>query len=309
MSGAREITAALGGKWFNGYGMAPCPVHGNRSAALKISDSQERRDGIDVHCFTGCSWQAVKAQLAVMGLIDSDGCSSAIPVDPAIIQARREAERQRRAERGRTAQWIWESAIPADQTIARYLTGRGIALVGLPDALRVSLTAKHPASDQRFRAMVAAMVDASGALIATHSTYLDPRGAGKAGIDPDKIIIGNPIGAAVRLTPIPADGVLGVAEGIETALAAHELHQVPTWATGNTSLLMDFIPPPDIRHVVIFADFDQVNKTGKRPGTVAAKALAMGLHDAGIGWEIRYPSSGFKDFADELLTRKRERAA
>jgi len=41
---------------------------------------------------------------------------------------------------------------------------------------------------------------------------------------------------------MPAGGVLGIAEGIETALSAAVLDGVPVWAALNTSLLARFEP-------------------------------------------------------------------
>jgi hypothetical protein len=63
MTGARTITEALGGRWCGSYGIVRCPAHDDREPSLKIKDDARNSDGIDVHCFSGCSWQDVKVEL------------------------------------------------------------------------------------------------------------------------------------------------------------------------------------------------------------------------------------------------------
>ena len=71
-----------------------------------------------------------------------------------------------------------------------------------------------------------------------------------------------PSGGAIRLFQ-PVDGVLGIAEGIETALAAHCLTGLPVWATCTADALARVVIPQAVQKVVIFADNDH-SGTGKR---------------------------------------------
>ena len=71
MNTARQITAALKGRWHGRYGMASCPSHlDGRTPALKISDDPCKSDGIDLHCFGGCPWRTVKSDLVRGGILE-----------------------------------------------------------------------------------------------------------------------------------------------------------------------------------------------------------------------------------------------
>ncbi|MBL4556781.1 MAG: toprim domain-containing protein [Rhodobacteraceae bacterium] len=60
--------------------------------------------------------------------------------------------------------------------------------------------------------------------------------------------------AVVRLFPMPEDGHIGIAEGIETALAAHALFGTPVWAALSADGLARFQWPEGTRRVTIYAD-------------------------------------------------------
>jgi len=76
---ARALTIALGGRWCSRYGLAACPTHDDRSPSLKIKDDPRKSDGIDLHCFAGCRWQDVKAELQQRGLVETNGKWKAPP--------------------------------------------------------------------------------------------------------------------------------------------------------------------------------------------------------------------------------------
>ena len=86
---AREIVAALKGRWCHGYGMAKCPTHADHTPSLKVSDGEH--GDVIVHCFAGCPWQDVKAALRHDGLLPDRGSEAAPRPDPK-AQARRKAE-------------------------------------------------------------------------------------------------------------------------------------------------------------------------------------------------------------------------
>src|SRR5690349_6201663 len=67
---ARGIVRVLKGTWHGGYGTCRCPSHADKAPSLKIRDDKNKRDGIDLHCFAGCSWEQVKSELQRQGLLD-----------------------------------------------------------------------------------------------------------------------------------------------------------------------------------------------------------------------------------------------
>ena len=123
-----------------------------------------------------------------------------------------------------------------------------------------------------------------------HRTFLLEDGSGKA--PPGKKMLGPVAGGSVRLAPIPTDGHLGIAEGIETALSAWAIFGIPTWAALSAGNLRDWQWPEGIRHVTIFADAGEA-------GQSAATALTERLTAAGIPSTIVSPRHG-DDFNDDL---------
>ena len=65
--------------------------------------------------------------------------------------------------------------------------------------------------------------------------------------------------------------ILGIAEGLETALSAHEMYKLPMWAALNASLLSGFIAPSGVKVLRIYADND-ANGTGMAAAYKAGRA-------------------------------------
>ena len=124
-----------------------------------------------------------------------------------------------------------------------------------------------------------------------HRTFLLDDGSAKA--PPGKKMLGSVKDAVVRLFPMPEDGHIGIAEGIETALAAHALFGTPVWAALSADGLARFQWPEGARRVTIYADAGDA-------GRHAAATLADRLNRADIPNEIVAPLYG-DDFNDDLL--------
>jgi putative DNA primase/helicase len=169
------------------------------------------------------------------------------------------------ANRSEAALAIWEAATPADGTlVASYLVSRGLHIPP-PPTLRFHAGLKHP-SGGIWPAMVALVTRGpDDAPIAIHRSFLARDGAGKAPVDPQKMMLGPCRGGAVRFGA--PGNVLMVGEGIETCLAAMLATGNPAWAALSTSGLRALDLPNEIRDVVVLADGDE-------PGEAAAQVCA-----------------------------------
>ena len=123
-----------------------------------------------------------------------------------------------------------------------------------------------------------------------HRTYLLDEGSGKA--PPGKKMLGAVAGGSVRLSAVGDDGHIGIAEGIETAIAATTIFGIPTWAALSADGLRRWQWPDSINRITIFADAGDA-------GMQAAAALADRLNIAGITNAIVSPLHG-DDFNDDL---------
>jgi putative DNA primase/helicase len=107
-----------------------------------------------------------------------------------------------------------------------------------PDVLKGIRRLSYVENDRflgQFPAMVAPVVGPDGKLRSVHRTYLGDVPTRK------KLLSQVGAGAAIRL--FKPTHILGIAEGIETAIAAYELFGIPTWATISTAIMETFEPP------------------------------------------------------------------
>jgi phage/plasmid primase-like uncharacterized protein len=119
------------------------------------------------------------------------------------------------------------------------------------------------------------------------ATFLDPRGQGKAPVDPRRWTFAPLRDGAVRLGP--AGDVLGIAEGVETALAAMQLSGIPCWASLGAGRMQAVAIPNTVRELHVFADDDQA-------GRDAAQRIAHAHKHRRV--VLRFPPEGVGDYAD-----------
>jgi putative DNA primase/helicase len=255
---AEDIARALNGRQVGDGWVAHCPAHDDRTPSLSITEREGRPL---VHCHAGCS------QTDVINALDGRGLWP---------HHRDTAPSAGSAKHTAAALRIWQKAEPAQSTpVQAYLGARGIELVTIPGALRFHPDLPHP-TGQTFPAMVAAVQDVAGAVLAVHRTYLRADGAGKADVNPTKMMLGTVRGGAVRLTE--AGETLAIGEGIETALSVWVATELPTWAAlsapGIASLKLP--PLPLAAEVIIGTDADDDGASIKAAHTAAARWQAEG---------------------------------
>ncbi len=133
--------------------------------------------------------------------------------------------------------------------------------------------------------MVALVTGADGAPVTVHRTYLTPDGR-KAPVPDPKKLMGYPgdrlVGGAIRL--FAPGQALGVAEGIETALAVHLRTGMPVWSAVSAGLLARLEPPAETALVVVWADRDRSGA-----GEMAALSLRERLIGRGISVAVHLP--------------------
>jgi len=210
------------------------------------------------------------------------------------------------------ALWAQCREVPADGTGTDPMTlylHRRLALapgeaISVPDVLRLhpSLPYHHEgAIVGRWPAMVAAIQGPDGATVALHRTWLTPEGHKAPAPGPRKKLTptaGSLVGACIRLSwpGAGATDLLGVAEGVETALAARRLTGVPTVAACSAWALAAWQWPPGLRRLVVFVDAD-------RAGIEAGDQLQQRAQATGLAVEAMRPSKAGDDWADVLVGR------
>jgi phage/plasmid primase-like uncharacterized protein len=191
---------------------------------------------------------------------------------------------------------VWAESLdahhPSAALLQRYLAGRSLH----PEGLAIRTLRIHPALPYwqngrqigRYPAMIARVTSPTGALVTLHRTYLTEDGR-KAPVPAPRKLMAYPeelrlAGSAIRLTRPTHDGTLGLAEGIETALAVQSMTGMPTWAATSAGMLERFQPPQDVKALTIWADRDR-SATGER----SARILADRVSASGLDVEVRLP--------------------
>lgn len=193
--------------------------------------------------------------------------------------------------------WSLGKPVTTQDTAGRYLNSRGLIL---PNGGNLRFISNGYDGEGGVHPMMAALVaDPDGRPVQLHRTFLRPDGQGKALMTaPRRFMKGEvPSGSAVRLYRYES-GPLGIAEGIETAIAASMLNDMPVWSALDAGKLAKWQPPAQCRSVVIFADNDAHGK-----GMDCAEALRGRLTNAGLQVTIRAPERVGEDWNDVLFRR------
>jgi hypothetical protein len=267
---AAEIVRALGGKRSGKGWLCCCPVHNDRDPSLYVKAGP---DGLPrVHCYAGCDWREVRAELVRRNLLPARGQR----LDPAEL-TRRALEREEKLGRKREAAGaealaIWRPAKPLQpgDLAARYFGLRGLPepKEGWPLSLRLG---QHTGSTGRsWPALIAAACRwPERTPCAVQVTPLAEPGR-KAWRKPARLTFGWPEEAAVRLAAWESGRRIVVVEGVEDGLAVlGACPDVTPWAVlgaGNAGS----VRLPDDTEVTLCLDGDDA---GRRAAVAAVEQL------------------------------------
>jgi hypothetical protein len=197
---------------------------------------------------------------------------------------------------------LGRSVSPGGTVGETYLAGRGLQVPDTPDLLF------HPDLtywDTRtgYPALIAIVRNAAGEQIAIHRTYLALDRPVKADVPKPRMMLGSVLGGAVRLANVSEHGVVGLAEGIETALSVMKAcPALPVWAALSSGNLEQIVLPPEVTRVVVLADHD-----GEGVGLKIAERAAGRFHAEGRRVWISHPPDAGDDFNDLLLKEGTDR--
>lgn len=303
----RGVLAALGveQKYLTGK-HGPCPICRDGDDRFRFDDKQGNGTYFCSKCGAG------NGVGFVMALFQCQFIEAVKMIEPHIGGAEIVVKAGRRsdADKREAMASVWARARPLDgeDLASRYLKSRNIDLPIYPAALRfLSDMPFYPDGGgmRLLPCMLAKFAAADGKSAILHRSFLEEPGRRATGIKKGVLMPGVvPPGGAVRMGE--ASETMGVAEGLETAMAASILHNLPVWACLSTTGLMKWEPPDLCRHVLIFGDVDP-----KFGGQMAAYALAHKLAARrGFVVDTRFPDPDYApvdankvDWADVLQSR------
>lgn len=255
----------------------------------RFDDKEGRGTWICSHCGSGdgfallrnlFGWSFADAAKQVDSIVGTVQAGSVVQnrSDESKLQALRDA-------------WKASKPVTKGDPVWKYLNQRlGLDLV--PEDIRCHLGMKH-SEGGIYPVMLSTLRYPDGSAASIHRTYLTTDGRKAPVMNVKKFMQGKPLPtASVRLGI--AGVTLGIAEGIETALAASRRFGVPVWAATNAVLLESWGPPAGVTDVLIFGDNDK-----NYIGQAAAYSLARRLIRDGYAVEIQIPVTIGKDWADE----------
>jgi putative DNA primase/helicase len=290
----------IGGQFLrNRHG--PCPMCGGKDR-FRFDNLEDRGTFICSHCGSGDgvtllmkfhSWDFQTAALEIEKIIGDDGA----PAPPAPTAPRPPSPIEEADHAALLKLWREAKPITPGDPADLYLRSR-IGTYAPTRALRFH--PQTPCGGLTLPGLLSAYVDYFGDLAGLQRTFLtvDGQKVGK-GISPRMTMGKLPERGAVRLAK--HDAILGIAEGVETALSATRLFGVPVWAALNANRLKVWQPPEGVRDVIIFGDND-ISSTGQ----AAAFAVAERLNRDGCTTQVMIPPDLGTDWNDVLNAKHEE---
>lgn len=205
---------------------------------------------------------------------------------------------------------IWAEAkplaeLPDTDPVIRYLQSRGFVM---GRRLFSTELRSHPRLDywetqkgdspyiQWWPAMIARVSDESGSLVSLHRTYLTETGEKAPVSAQKKLASGSCENGLIRLFEPTEE--LGIAEGIETALAARALFRIPVWSAVSVGGFQNLKRIPEgVKSITVFGDND-TSFSGQAGAWTLAARLRRDYPDLQVAVEI--PKKAGADWNDVM---------
>jgi putative DNA primase/helicase len=192
---------------------------------------------------------------------------------------------------------LWQAStdLTGSCPVSKYFHGRGLNLT--PSHIRYCPVCYEPDTGKEYPAIIAKILNFEGKPVGLQRIYLTDENIGsKKKLMPNTE---NLNGAAIRLFE-PANElfdtkIIGIAEGICTAMAAAQMHGVAVWSCISNILMESWMPPVGIRHIIVFSDNDS-----SFAGQKSAYILANKLYSKDFIVEVVVPDQIGQDFNDVL---------
>ncbi len=205
---------------------------------------------------------------------------------------KRKRERDEKDEKDRResiayAWQVWQEAKAESAPIEAYFAARGLDVVRLRGVITALYRFGRMSLNDERTAILCPVVDAGGGFVGLQRIAVDTAGAPITDVDGAKIkkMLGRPLGGAVRIGP--RTETLYLAEGVETAMAVHQVTGCEVWATLSTSGLKAVdLRGQEGRSIIIAADLD-----ASGAGQEAAWIAHERIRSMGFAVAIAQPSA------------------
>jgi putative DNA primase/helicase len=297
----------------------PCPECGGDDR-FQFTD---RFSNGDAYC-RGCGhWDGFKVAMVSLklGFVDVlKKLEEQVGTMPAVIAKPAGSSPDNTVRMKKLAQRIWSEARPitAGDEVDRYLSNRGLQLAEYPKVLRFHPSLAYYVKQgeksvkvAEYPAMLAVFQGPDGFGTTLHRTYLLNGAKAPLGRDAKKCLSTGVNGAAIRLFD-PVNGELGVAEGIETALAVYRANGKPVWSAYSAGNLEKLWVPETVTRLCIYADNDAAKEfdgqcsafiLARRATKEANKLLKDGKRQSPLHVAVHVPKAAGSDWADVWFSR------
>jgi len=267
----------------------PCPNCGGKDR-FRFDDIAGAGTYFCSQCGAGDGWSLVMKVLGVDFVEAVEGVAKILgTVEKSTIQQDKTVSPERLREI-----FKFSKKIKKGDPVYKYLRGRGLN-GDLPESLWYCRKCWEAETKKDQAAMIAVFMQHDGEAVTVQRTFIK---------DGKKMDIESPrrtmpplkkmAGGAVRLYE-PENGVIGLAEGVETAIGCTGVFKIPTWATLSATLLGSFRPPSGIKEVTIFSDNDR-NYCGQKEAYGLANRLCKD-----IKVDVQVPKRVGDDWLDEIV--------